>query len=170
VLVVERAGGRETVQARLLVNAAGPWVDQIIGLAGGGAGERTVRLVQGSHIVVPRRSGDARAFFFQAPDGRIVFAIPYEDEFTLIGTTDRDYAGDPGATAPTEAEIAYLCDAASAYLAGPVRREDVVWAFSGVRPLYDDGASAAQEATRDDVLRSTGTPALVDVIGGKLTT
>jgi len=163
-------GARDTVDARLLVNAAGPWVEGIVGMAGGGAGARGVRLVQGSHIVVPRRSGDARAFFFQAPDRRIVFAIPYEDAFTLIGTTDVDYVGDPGATAPTEAEIAYLCEAASAYLADAVRPEDVVWAFSGVRPLYDDGASRAQEATRDYVLRSTGTPALVDVIGGKLTT
>jgi glycerol-3-phosphate dehydrogenase len=164
-------GGRlETVSARLLVNAAGPWVDRIPDMGDAEAGAHDVRLVQGSHIVVSRRSEDDRAFFFQAPDGRVVFAIPYEDAYTLIGTTDREYSGDPGATAPTDAEIAYLCDAASAYFAQPVRREDVVWSFAGVRPLYDDGASKAQEATRDYVLRATGAPALISVIGGKLTT
>jgi glycerol-3-phosphate dehydrogenase len=167
---VEAAGRRETIAARLLVNAAGPWVDRVLAEAAGEPGAHNVRLVQGSHIVVPRRLDDPRAFFFQAPDGRIVFAIPYEGDFTLIGTTDRDYSGDPAAATATEAEIAYLCDAASAYFAEPVRRDEVVWAFSGVRPLFDDGASKAQEATRDYVLREAGTPAMINVFGGKLTT
>jgi glycerol-3-phosphate dehydrogenase len=141
-IVVEdrHTGTRDTVVARLLVNAAGPRVQEIVNMAGGGAGARSVRLVRGSHIVVPRRSADARAFFLQAPDRRIVFAIPHEESFTMIGTTDTDHVGDPGATAPTEAEIACLCRTASDYLAGPVHSEDVVWAFSGVRPLYHDGA------------------------------
>jgi glycerol-3-phosphate dehydrogenase len=164
------SGRRETVAARLVVNAAGPWVDRVLAEAAGEAGVHNVRLVQGSHIVVPRKFDDPRAFFFQAPDGRIVFAIPYEGDFTLIGTTDRDYVGDPAKAAASEAEIAYLCDAASAYFAEPVRREEVVWAFSGVRPLFDDGASKAQEATRDYVLREAGAPAMINVFGGKLTT
>jgi glycerol-3-phosphate dehydrogenase len=169
-IAAAEGGRQETVTARLVVNAAGPWVDRVLAEVAGEAGAHNVRLVQGSHIVVPRRLDDARAFFFQAPDGRVVFAIPYEGDFTLIGTTDRDFSGDPAGAQATEAEIAYLCDAASAYFAAPVQRADVVWAFSGVRPLYDDGASKAQEATRDYVLREAGEPAMINVFGGKLTT
>jgi glycerol-3-phosphate dehydrogenase len=168
----QRSGECEVVHARCLVNAAGPWIDRVISTALGAERDArpNVRLVQGSHIVVPRRFDDPRAFFFQAADGRVIFAIPYEDAFTLIGTTDSDYTGDPQAAKATEAEIAYLCDAASGYFAEPVRPEDVVWAFSGVRPLYDDGASKAQEATRDYVLRTEGSPAVINIFGGKLTT
>jgi glycerol-3-phosphate dehydrogenase len=148
----------------------GPWVDRVLAEAAGERGAHNVRLVQGSHIVVPRRS-TIRAPSSSRPrtDGWSS-PSPTRATFTLIGTTDRDYAGDPAAATATEAEIAYLCDAASAYFAEPVRREDVVWAFSGVRPLYDDGASKAQEATRDYVLREAGTPAMINVFGGKLTT
>lgn len=162
----------EEVTARSLVNASGPWIDQMIeGLPGADQrGRRNVRLVQGSHIVVPKKFDDARAFFFQAPDGRVIFAIPYESDFTLIGTTDRDYAGDPGAVAADEAEVTYLCDAASVYFAEPVRPEEVVWAFAGVRPLFAKRESKAQEASRDYVLRSDGTPPVIHVFGGKLTT
>jgi glycerol-3-phosphate dehydrogenase len=167
-----RGGESELVHARCLVNAAGPWVDRVIaGALGAEPGaRRSVRLVQGSHIVVPRRYDDPRAFFFQAADGRVIFAIPYESAFTLIGTTDSDFTGDPKAAKATEAEIAYLCAAASDYLVEPVQPQDVVWAFSGVRPLYDDGASRAQEATRDYVLRTEGSPTLINIFGGKLTT
>jgi glycerol-3-phosphate dehydrogenase len=132
-----------------------------------------VRLVQGSHIVVRKKFADPRSYFFQNNDGRIIFAIPYEDDFTLIGTTDQDYKGDPAKVAITESETAYLCAAASEYFAEPVRREDVVWTYSGVRPLYDDGASKAQEATRDYVLKDdapAGLAPLINVFGGKLTT
>ena len=111
-----------------------------------------VRLVQGSHIVVPKLFDHDRAYIFQRPDGRIVFAIPYEGEFTLIGTTDRDYAGDPAAVSATPEEIAYLCEAASAAFARSVLPADVVWTYSGVRPLYDDGAGEAKAASRDYVL------------------
>ena len=111
-----------------------------------------IRLVQGSHIVVRKLYDHDRAYIFQNSDGRIVFAIPYEDDFTLIGTTDLDYTGDPAAVSASEDEIVYLCSAASEYFARPIRRDDVVWTYSGVRPLYDDGASKAQEATRDYVL------------------
>jgi len=132
-----------------------------------------VRLVQGSHIVVPKKFDDPRAYFFQNKDGRIIFAIPYEDDFTLIGTTDQDYRGDPHAVKISDAEVGYLCDAASEYFSSPVRREDIVCTYSAVRPLYDDGASKAQEATRDYVLKSEGgegAAPLVNIFGGKITT
>jgi glycerol-3-phosphate dehydrogenase len=165
-----RTGRRDTATARVLVNAAGPWVDRVIADSLKASGQRNVRLVQGSHIVVPALWEGDRAFFFQAPDGRVVFAIPYEDRFTLIGTTDRDYEGDPARATATEDEVGYLCEAASSYFRQPVAPDDVAWAFSGVRPLYDDGASKAQEATRDYVLRSDGTPLAIQIFGGKLTT
>ncbi|ODN69051.1 glycerol-3-phosphate dehydrogenase [Methylobrevis pamukkalensis] len=165
-------GTTETVSARLLVNAAGPWVDKVLSRALGSNRASNVRLVQGSHIVVRRLFEHDRCYIFQNSDGRIVFAIPYEDDFTLIGTTDRDYDGDPAHVAITQPEIDYLCAAASEYFAAPVHADDVVWTYSGVRPLYDDGASKAQEATRDYVLKvdeAAGAP-LVNIFGGKITT
>ncbi len=165
-------GEQETVAARLLINAAGPWVDKVLALAAGSVAHN-VRLVQGSHIVIRRKFDDPRAFFFQNKDGRIIFAIPYEQDFTLVGTTDQDYHDDPAKVAITAKEIDYLCDAASEYFADPVRRDDVVWTYSGVRPLYDDGASTAQEATRDYVLKADapeGKAPLVNIFGGKITT
>ena len=166
-----QTGQEETVAARALVNAAGPWVDTVLGAVLGDAGPASVRLVQGSHIVIRRRWSDPRAFIFQNADGRVLFAIPWEDDFTLIGTTDRDWRGEPGDVAITPEEVAYLCEAMAPWLAEPVTPADVVWSFSGVRPLYDDGASKAQEATRDYVLRleDHGAP-LLSVFGGKLTT
>jgi glycerol-3-phosphate dehydrogenase len=132
-----------------------------------------VRLVQGSHIVVRKKFDGPRAYFFQNRDGRIIFAIPYEDDFTLIGTTDQDYTGDPHDVRISDAEIDYLCAAASEYFAEPVLRDHIVWTYSAVRPLYDDGASKAQEATRDYVLKadvpSHGAP-LINIFGGKITT
>ena len=165
--------GGAMVRARLLVNAAGPWVDRVITGPLGEHKRRNVRLVKGSHIVVPRLYDHDRCYFFQNPDGRIFFAIPYETDFTLIGTTDVDFASDPSDAAIGEDEVAYLCGAASAYFRAPVTPEAIVWTYSGVRPLYDDGASAAQEATRDYVLKLEGdaaTGALLNVFGGKLTT
>jgi glycerol-3-phosphate dehydrogenase len=109
---------------------------------------------------------------FQNSDGRIVFVIPYQDDFTLIGTTDRDYDGDPAKVKATDEEIKYLCDSVSEYLAHAVRPEDVVWTYSGVRPLYDDGASEAKAATRDYVfeLDTPGGAPLLSIYGGKITT
>ena len=164
---------RETVRARLLVNAAGPWVDLVIVEALGQHGAHNVRLVKGSHIVVEKQFEHDRCYIFQNADGRIIFAIPYEQDFTLIGTTDLDYHGEPGAVKITEEETNYLCSAASEYFKKPVTREEIVWTYSGVRPLFDDGASAAQEATRDYVLKTVGDKvagALINVFGGKLTT
>jgi glycerol-3-phosphate dehydrogenase len=164
-------GARETMRARMLVNAAGPWVDRVLSEAVGNNDVRNVRLVQGSHIVVKKKFDDPRAYFFQNPDGRIMFAIPYQDEFTLIGTTDRDFTGNPADVRISDAEIDYLCRAASEYFSDPVGREDIVWTYSAVRPLFDDGASKAQEATRDYVLRiENGDAPLLNVFGGKLTT
>lgn len=133
----------------MLVNAAGPWVDKVLSGVFGRKDVHNVRLVQGSHIIVRRKFSDPRAYFFQNPDNRIIFAIPYERDFTLIGTTDRDYKGDPAKVRISEEEISYLCSAASDYFNEAVKPEDIIWTYSGVRPLFDDGASKAQEATRD---------------------
>ncbi|WP_274425621.1 glycerol-3-phosphate dehydrogenase [Chelativorans sp. YIM 93263] len=163
---------QDEVRARMVINAAGPWVDDVIAGALGRNTAHNVRLVKGSHIVVRRKFDDPRAFFFQNADDRIFFAIPYEDDFTLIGTTDQDFEGDPAEAEISDTETEYLCAAASEYFAEPVQPEDVVWSFSGVRPLYDDGAGKAQEATRDYVLKvdqAAGAPVL-HVFGGKITT
>jgi glycerol-3-phosphate dehydrogenase len=166
-------GTGESVRAKVLVNAAGPWIGSVLTDVVRAEAPARVRLVQGSHIVVPRLYEHERCYIFQNADNRIVFAIPYERDFTLIGTTDRDYKGDPAAVAASEEEIAYLCAAAGEYFRTPVAPADVVWTYSGVRPLYDDGASAAQEATRDYVLHldaPEGRPALLSIYGGKITT
>ncbi|MDB5538460.1 MAG: Aerobic glycerol-3-phosphate dehydrogenase [Devosia sp.] len=169
----DEAGGRSTTQARLLVNAAGPWVDKVIVEAMGRHDAHHVRLVKGSHIVVRKLFDHDRCYFFQNADGRIFFAIPYEGDFTLIGTTDMDFEGDPATVKISDAEIDYLCAAASEYFIKPVTRDEIVWTYSGVRPLFDDGASAAQEATRDYVLKTegeAGAAPLINIFGGKLTT
>jgi glycerol-3-phosphate dehydrogenase len=163
----------EEVKAKLLVNCAGPWVDHVLSTVVGQKDAHNVRLVQGSHIVVRKKFDDPRAYFFQNKDGRIIFAIPYEEEFTLIGTTDRDFNGDPHVVNISDAEMDYLCAAASEYFAEPVLRADIVWTYSAVRPLYDDGASKAQEATRDYVLKGEGGDGqapILDAFGGKITT
>jgi glycerol-3-phosphate dehydrogenase len=167
------SGNRETVSARVLVNAAGPWVAGVSAVGLGRNEPGQVRLVQGSHIVVPKLFEHDRAYIFQRPDGRIVFAIPYEGAFTLIGTTDRDYAGDPAAVAATPEEIAYLCEAASAAFTRHVQPDDVIWTYSGVRPLHDDGTGEAKAASRDYVLELDDKPDLapqLSIIGGKITT
>lgn len=168
-----RTGEPEDVRARLLVNAAGPWVDHVIAGTLGQNDVHNVRLVKGSHIVVRRKYDDPRAYFFQNRDGRVIFAIPYENDFTLIGTTDRDFEGEPGEAAIDDDEAGYLCEAANEYFAEPIGHEDIVWTYSGVRPLFDDGASKAQEATRDYVLKSgnaEGGAPMVNIFGGKITT
>src|ERR1700726_2979773 len=163
---------RTTIEARVLVNAGGPWVEQVLASGAGVNARAKVRLVQGSHIVVRKLYDHDRAYMFQNSDGRIVFAIPYQDDFTLIGTTDRDYEGDPSKVKASTEEIKYLCDSVSEYLAKPVKPEDVVWTYSGVRPLYDDGASEAKAATRDYVfeLDTPGGAPLLSIYGGKITT
>ncbi len=164
---------RATIKARLLVNAAGPWVDTVLRQSLGQNEAHHVRLVKGSHIVVRKLYDHDRAYFFQNKDGRIIFAIPYERDYTLIGTTDQDFEGDPHGIKISEEETQYLLSAATEYFEKPVTWSDIVWTYSGVRPLFDDHAGKAQEATRDYVLTLEGdkqTGALVNVFGGKLTT
>jgi glycerol-3-phosphate dehydrogenase len=168
-----RSGEAYEVGAKLVVNAAGPWVDQVLNSVVGEASRRHVRLVQGSHLVMKRLYDHDRCYIFQNRDGRVIFAIPYENDFTLIGTTDRDYPGDPAMVKATPEEIDYLCAAASEYFRVPVTREGIVWTYSGVRPLYDDGASKAQETTREYVLKLDGTMEsgmILNIFGGKITT
>ena len=164
---------REVVRARLVVNAAGPWVDTVLKDVFGQNDPANVRLVQGSHIVVKKLFDHDHCYIFQNDDKRIVFAIPYEGDYTLIGTTDQDYAADPGAAGITEVEVDYLLAAANRYFGSPVGREDIVWSYSGVRPLYDDGATEAQRATRDYIVKSgedAGKPPVINIFGGKITT
>ncbi|MBN9431494.1 MAG: glycerol-3-phosphate dehydrogenase [Bosea sp.] len=168
---VSGPAGEETFSARALVNAGGPWVGEVIHDVTKIATREGVRLVRGSHIVTRRLYDHDRCYFFQGTDGRIIFAIPYEQDFTLIGTTDKDHHGAPSEARCTDEERDYLCDFASRYFKRPVTPQDVVWTYSGVRPLYDDGASSATAATRDYVLRfdRDGAP-LLNIFGGKITT
>jgi glycerol-3-phosphate dehydrogenase len=165
-----RLGDGTDCAARALVNAAGPWVSQVLQGVLGHAAPTRVRLVKGSHIVVRRLFAHDRCYIFQNRDGRIDFAIPYQRDFTLIGTTDEDYAGDPLQVVPSQAEETYLREAVSTYLRKPVEAGDIVWRYAGVRPLRDDGAGKAQEATRDYVLELDGNPPVLSVFGGKITT
>jgi len=172
-LVLNARGHRETVTARALVNAAGPWVPDAAAHLLRQHSSPHVRLIKGSHIIVPRVFEHDHAYIFQNADNRIVFAIPYERDFTLIGTTDLDFKGDPHGIKISEDETQYLLAAATEYFEKPVTWQDIVWTYAGVRPLFDDHASKAQEATRDYVLRTEGdakTGAVVNVFGGKLTT
>jgi len=164
-------GTSERWTARALVNAGGPWVGDVIRNTLRVPTAETIRLVRGSHIVTRKLFDHDRAYFFQGEDGRIIFAIPYESDFTLIGTTDQDHAGDPRDARCTDEEADYLCAFASEYFARPVTRDDIVWTYSGVRPLYDDGSKSATAATRDYVLslETEGAP-LLNVFGGKITT
>jgi glycerol-3-phosphate dehydrogenase len=169
----ETTGERRSIRAGALVNAAGPWVAEVAGAVIRANAPAAVRLVQGSHIVVPRLYDHASCYIFQNADGRIFFVSPYERDFTLIGTTDQDFTGDPTGVRASEAEIAYLCRSASAYLRVPVTPAMAVWSYSGVRALFDDGSAAPQAATRDYVLKldaPAGSPALLSVFGGKITT
>ena len=165
-------GARKKTWARCLVNAAGPWVGGIIAdvmQIEAGAG---VRLVRGSHIVVKKLFDHDKSYFFQGEDGRIIFAIPYEANFTLIGTTDADHSDPSVAPICTAQETDYLCAFASKYFKTPISSDNVIWSYSGVRPLYDDGAGSAAAATRDYVLKyddDEGAPVL-NVFGGKITT
>jgi glycerol-3-phosphate dehydrogenase len=167
------SGKSETVQARALVNAAGAWVADVIANRIGSNARSAVRLVKGSHIVVPKLYEHDSAYIFQNADQRIVFAIPYEQDFTLIGTTDVDYDGDPAQVRISEAETEYLCRSVNEYFTTAIAPKDVVWSYAGVRPLYDEGAVSAQKVTRDFVLEldePAGTAPVLNIFGGKITT
>jgi glycerol-3-phosphate dehydrogenase len=164
---------KRVVVARLMVNAAGPWVSNVLQAKLGVNTNKHVRMVKGSHIVVPRRYEGEHAYIFQNPDKRIVFAIPYEEKFTLIGTTDVPYEHDPRKIAISDEETRYLCESVSHYFAQPIGPRDVVWSYSGVRPLYDDGSINASVVTRDyvfDLDASESAAPVLSVFGGKITT
>jgi glycerol-3-phosphate dehydrogenase len=172
-LILSNHGKRETATARVVVNAAGPWIDQVaetvlrVPLAG------HVRLVKGSHIVVPRTFDHDRAYTFPGEDGRVVFALPFAQDFTLIGTTDENFIGDVNSPAPSGDEIVYLCKAVNRYFRLTLSPDEVVWAFAGIRSLYDDGSQKPEDVTRDYTLmldeRFREAPVLT-VYGGKITT
>lgn len=172
--------GRETeIRAKVLVNAAGPWVEQVLPRLGGASPStpprstpkgRTV-LIKGSHIVVPRLFQGAHAYILQHTDGRVIFVIPYEDAYSLIGTTDVPFDGDPGAVQISTAEIDYLCHAVNAYFDRRVTPEHVCWSFAGVRPLFGEGGEDPAAVTRDYVLElDEGGAPLLSIYGGKITT
>lgn len=167
----ESVAGTASHQARVLVNAAGPWVAGVIADVVGVKTADSVRLVRGSHVVVKQLYDHDRAYFFQGGDGRIIFAIPYEQGHTLIGTIDQDHQGAPLQAHCSDEERDYILSFANNYFEHHLTADDVVWTYSGVRPLYNDGASSATAATRDYVLKldQTGAP-LLNIFGGKITT
>ena len=160
-----------SIRARGLVNASGPWVSAFLDEAVELQDHLNIRQVKGSHIVVPKLFDHECAYIFQNTDKRIVFAIPYEHAYTLIGTTDLAYDGDPGSVEITEAETRYLCDLANRFFRNKITPGDVVWSYSGVRPLVDDDADDVSAITRDYVLDldRNGAP-LLSIFGGKITT
>ena len=172
-LVLDVRGRRDLASARVLVNATGPWIRLFAQSALRDAAPLPVRLDKGSHIVVPRLFDHDRGYIVQAPDRRFVFALPFESDFTMVGTTDRGFSGDPSGIKPDADEIAYLCDVMNQQFRTTISPGDVVWSFAGVRSLYDDGSNKAQDVSRDYVLsldeRDNDAP-LLTVYGGKITT
>jgi len=172
-LVLETRGRRDVATARVLVNAAGPWLGSVASSVLQLPRPLPVRLVKGSHIVVKRLFEHDRAYILPVPDGRVVFARPFADHFTLIGTTDEDFTGDPAAPGVEPHEIVYLCDAVNSFFRQAIGPADIVATFAGVRALFDDGAKLARDTTREYVLtldRAGGQAPLLTVYGGKITT
>ncbi len=170
--IADEAGER-TVCAKALVNAAGPWVADVLGRVPDVVADRGLRLVKGSHLVVPKLYPGDHAFMLQNPDRRIVFTVPYEGKCTLIGTTDQVWDGPPGKAHISAEETRYLLDTAARYFADPPSEKDVVWSYAGIRPLYDDKAGNASAVTRDYVLDLDGDEArapMLSIFGGKITT
>jgi len=166
-------GSAYQVRAHALINAAGPWVTGVSDEVAGVSRSSALRLVKGSHLVVPRLFEGEQAYILQHSDRRVIFVIPYEQDFSLIGTTEVPYDGDPAAARMTEAESAYLCEAVNRYLAKAVRPEDAVWTYSGVRPLYEDASKTASAVTRDyvfDIDADKGQAPMLSIFGGKITT
>ncbi|HYM33925.1 MAG TPA: glycerol-3-phosphate dehydrogenase, partial [Steroidobacteraceae bacterium] len=168
-----QSGKQLEMSARVIVNAAGAWVSEVIAARLHAHSKKQVRLIKGSHIVVPRMYDGDHAYFLQNPDGRIEFVIPYEHQYTLIGTTDLAFSGDPSSVEISPDEITYLCASINRYFKKQLGPKDVVWSYAGVRPLYDDDATSAAAVTRDYELELTGgedEPVLLSVFGGKITT
>jgi len=166
------SGQTETVEAKAIVNASGPWVDKTLDLDEEHDARYDVRLVKGSHIVVPKMFEHPYTYIFQNADNRIIFAVPYENDFTLLGTTDVEIQAEPGTEKIEDSEIDYICNNASEYFNQTVTADQVVWTYSGVRPLYDDASANASKVTRDyklDLDTRKGAP-ILSVYGGKITT
>ncbi len=166
-------GEEERIEARALVNAAGPWVSQVIEDALHVHSRKHVRLVKGSHLVLRKLYDGDHAYILQNPDKRIVFAIPYEHEFTLIGTTDVAQEGAPGKVEISDAETDYLLESLNHFLRKPASRADIVWSYAGLRPLFDDGALKASVVTRDyafDLDAPDERAPVLSIFGGKITT
>jgi glycerol-3-phosphate dehydrogenase len=164
-------GARQEVTARVIINAAGPWVEEVLGTFGHRANSRGIRLVKGSHIVTKRLFEGDHVYMFQSPDGRVIFAIPYENDHTLIGTTEQEWAFGQGKVEISPAETAYLCDTANRYFKKPITPADVVWSYAGVRPLFDDKSDSASVVTRDYVFDlDIDRAPILSIYGGKLTT
>ncbi|PCH95991.1 MAG: glycerol-3-phosphate dehydrogenase [Rhodobacteraceae bacterium] len=165
-------GKNRKVRAKVLVNATGPWVKSLIENQLGLDTSEGLRMVRGSHIVVPKLYDHDRAYFFQNSDGRLIFTLPYETDFTLIGTTDADHVGDPSQAQCSEAELTYLCDVASRNFKATIKPADVVYSYAGVRPLHDNAKGNASAASRDYLikLRRIDDAPLINIFGGKITT
>lgn len=160
-----------TVDARAVINASGPWVEDTLDLQNSGKSKHGVRLVKGSHVVVPKLFDHDYTYIFQNADGRVLFAVPYEHDYTLLGTTDVEVDGDPEKVEIEQTEIDYICNAVSEYFEQTVDPADVVWSYTGVRPLYDDASENASHVTRDYVLHMTQSgPPMISIFGGKITT
>lgn len=165
-------GDKTSVTSRVVVNASGPWVEKTLDLDEEHDARYATRLVKGSHIVVPQLFDHPYTYIFQNADNRIIFAVPYENKYTLLGTTDMEIDGEPGSVEIDSAEVDYICAAASEYFEQSINAADVVWSYSGVRPLYDDASANASKVTRDyklDLDSRKGAPVL-SVYGGKITT
>ncbi len=174
VTLKDQHGNQTQVTARMVVNAAGPWVEKIQGQFGRIQNNAAVRLVKGSHIVTRRLYDGDHGYIFQAADGRVIFAMPYEGDYTLIGTTEVDWQLDSGLVVISDEETTYLCGAVNDYFKNAVTPDDIIWSYAGVRPLYDDHSSSANVTTRDYVFNMDGdgknSAAILSVYGGKLTT
>lgn len=172
-LVLNARGRREVKTARVLVNAAGPWIGEVADTIIRQPLPRPVRLIKGSHIVVRRRHERDYGYILEAPDRRVVFVLPFGDEFSLIGTTDEKFVGDLNSPSPEPFEVSYLCDVVNRYFREVVTPDELVWSFAGVRALYDDGAGKPEDVTRDYELildRRGGEAPLLTIYGGKITT
>lgn len=172
-LVLNNRGRRDVATARVLVNAAGPWIGDVADTVIRQPLAAPVRLIKGSHIVVRRCFEHDSGYVFQAADGRVVFALPFADEFTLIGTTDENFVGDLNSPAPDPDEVTYLCTTVNQYFRDKITPDELVWSFSGVRALHDDGAQKPEDVTRDYELvldEKLGEAPLLTIYGGKITT
>jgi len=172
-LVMNARGRRSVATARVLINAAGPWIGEVADTVIRAPLRMPLRLIKGSHIVVRRRYQEDAGYLLQAADGRVVFVLPFAQDFTLIGTTDENFVGDVGTPTPSGKEILYLCDAVNEYFRDKLTPDEPVWSFAGVRALHDDGSTKAKDVTRDYALaleESYRLAPLLTVYGGKITT